>query len=211
MIVVHELTLMRRSDFILMAPRFIVVFSLLLTISVAVTGQNPPVTEPDFIPERWKEFVAPEGTFRVLMPGVPTEASQSVDARTSTTVQVYGLMTKAAEYSVGYTDFPRDIEHMQASKLTLDGIRDRVLANENAKLLSEQDISMAGHPGRALTMEVSDGIFRDICLVVGNRLYTASVFTPRVNATSQTDRELTLKSQETLAKRFLDSFKLLIK
>jgi hypothetical protein len=194
-----------------MALRFMFLFSLILMIIGVATAQNPPAREPDFIPERWKEFVAPDGTFRVLMPGVPTEASQSVDARTSITVQVYGLMTKTAEYSVGYTDFAKDLEHMQSSKLTLDGLRDRVLANENAKLLSEQDISMAGHPGRTLTMEVSDGIFRDVCFVVGNRLYTASIFTPTVNLASQTDPEGIRKSQETVARRFLDSFKLLIK
>lgn len=211
MIAMPEVTLMRPFDFMLMKPRHILVFSLLLFISIAVAAQNPPATEPDLIPERWKEFVAPDGTFRVMMPNIPTESSESADARTSMTLQVYALVTKTAEYSVGYMEFAKDIEHMQSSKLTLDGMRDRVLANENAKLLSEQDISMAGHPGRALAMEVSDGIFRDICFVVGNRLYTASIFTPRVNAASQTELDGMRKSQETVAKRFLDSFKLITK
>ena len=121
------------------------------------------------------------------------------------------MTTKTAEYSVAYTTFGRDLESLQSSKLTLDGIRDHVLIKESGKLLSEEDISAQGHPGRALVIEAADGIFRDRYFLVGNRLYTVTVFVPRVKAASEADTEGIRKSQEAVAKRFLDSFELLIK
>jgi hypothetical protein len=107
--------------------------------------------------------------------------------------------------------FAGDLEKLRSSKVTLDGIRDRMLVKETGKLLSEADISAAGHPGRATVMEVSDGIFRDRYFLVGNRLYTVSIFTPKVKAQTDEFSEGIRKSQEWVANRFLDSFQLLTK
>ena len=123
----------------------------------------------------------------------------------------HSLITKTAEYVVGYTIFGRDLETFQPSKLTLDGIRDRTLAKETGKLLSEQDITAAGHPGRSLVIEVADGMFRDRYFLVGNRLYTVTVFTSKVKARSNADAEGIRNAQESVANRFLDSFALLSK
>jgi hypothetical protein len=186
---------------------------LLLVISAVVHAQDlPPAPAADFVPEQWKEFLSNEGGFKVKMPGVPSEVSQPIESKPGSAAgHFHNLMTKTAEYVVGYTIFDRDLETLQPSKVTLDGIRDRTLAKETGKLLSEQDISEAGHPGRALVIEVSDGIFRDRYFLVGNRLYTVTVFTPKVKARSDADTEGIRRAQESVANRFLDSFHLLPK
>ena len=186
---------------------------LLLVISAVVHAQDlPPAPAANFVPEQWKEFVSSEGGFKVRMPGVPSEVSQPIEGKPGGAVgHFHNLITKTAEYAVGYTILARDLETSQPSKVTLDGIRDRTLAKENGKLLSEQDITAAGHPGRSLVIEVSDGIFRDRYFLVGNRLYTLTVFTPKIKAPSDADSEGIRTAQESGANRFLDSFNLLTK
>ena len=200
---------------ILMNARATVAATLLLLVIFAVVHAQdlpPPPPAADFVSEQWKEFVSTEGGFKVKMPGVPSEVSQPIEGKPGAAVgHFHSLITKTAEYVVGYTIFARDLETFQPSKVTLDGIRDRTLAKENGKLLSEQDITAAGHPGRSLVIEVSDGIFRDRYFLVGNRLYTLTVFTPKINAPSDADSEGIRTAQESGANRFLDSFNLLTK
>ena len=166
---------------------------------------------PDSVPQGWKEFSPNDGNFKVLMPGVPRQVSEPIDKTVPATSILYGLTTKTVEFSVGYTAFLKDVETIQPSKLTLDGIRDRVLDKEAGKLLAEEDILVENHPGRALAIEVTDGIFRDKYILAGNRLYIASVFIHKPEAASESDRQGIRKSQEEIAKRFLDSFKLIVK
>ena len=196
-----------------MRTRTILAFLFVLAVSAVVRAQeNPPPPADDFVPGRWKEFVPADGSFKVLLPGVPTAVKQPLDNKPGSAVaHLHTLSTGTAEYVVGYTIFAGDLETLRSSKVTLDGIRDRMLVKETGKLLSEADISAAGHPGRATVMEVSDGIFRDRYFLVGNRLYTVSVFTPKVKAQTDDFTEGIRKSQEWVANRFLDSFQLLTK
>jgi hypothetical protein len=73
-----------------------------------------------------------------------------------------------------------------------------VLAGGKAKLLSETQISLEGHPGRELKVEFPDGIAIARLYVVGNRIY-------QVIASLETNK----KDQEPNAIKILDSFKLL--
>jgi len=191
----------------------VLAFLFVLAVSLSVRAQaNPPQPADDFVPAHWKEFISTDGSFKVLMPGAPKDVSQPIDNKPGSAVaHLYALTTGTAEYAVGYTPFGRDLETLQSSKTTLDGIRDRILAKENGKLLSEEDISAGGHPGRAMVIEVSDGIFRDRLFLIGNRLYSVTVFMPNVKAQKKAFTEGIRKSQESVANRFLDSFRLLTK
>ena len=192
-------------------PSFAVVF-LLVIAAIGNAQKSPPAPAADFDPGQWKEFVSKEGGFKIKMPGVPTEVTQPVESKSGTVVaHFHSLITKSAEYVVGYTEVAQNVETLQPSKATLDAIRDRTLAKENGKLLSEQDVSVAGHPGRALVIEVSDGVFRDKYFLVANRLYTVTVFTPATNGQSDGDTARIRRAQETVANAFLDSFSLLTK
>jgi len=185
---------------------------LLVIAAIGNAQKSPPAPAADFDPAQWKEFVSKEGGFKIKMPGVPTAVTQPVESKSGTVVaHFHSLITKSAEYVVGYTEVSQNLETVQPSKGTLDAIRDRTLAKENGKLLSEQDVSVAGHPGRALVIEVSDGVFRDKYFLVANRLYTVTVFTPATNGQSDGDTARIRRAQETVANAFLDSFSLLTK
>lgn len=200
---------MKHSILLKSRPTFVLV--LLLVISaVGIAQEPPPVPAADFDPGQWKEFVSKEGGFKIKMPGVPSEATQPVQMKSATFVaHFHSLVTKTAEYAVVYTDFGPGLETFQPSKVTLDALRDKALAKESGKLLSEQDISVAGHPGRTVVIEVSDGVFRDRYFLVANRLYTLTVFTPTVKGGSDGETAGIRKAQESVANTFLDSFSLL--
>ncbi len=143
------------------------------------------------------------------MPGIPKEMSQPVETKAgSATMKLWALKTVAAEYSAGYMTLGKDIESLQSSKKTLDALRDRIVAKEKGKIVDDQEISAEGHPGRAVVIEVSDGIFRDRYYLVGERFYFASVFMSKYKAASEADTEGIRKSQEEVANRFLNSFRL---
>lgn len=197
-----------------MSPQRLISATLFLALAITTStyAQDPPAPATDFVFEQWKEFLSNDGGFKVSMPGIPTETSQPVDTKPGAPLaHFHALTTKTAEYTVGFTTFARDLESMQSSRVTLAGIRDRILVKESGKLLSETDVSLEGHPGRALVIEVNDGMFRDRYYLVRNRLYTISVFTPTVKGVSPGDAVGIRKAQETIAERFLDSFKLLNK
>lgn len=183
---------------------------LVLMIASSVRAQDPPAPATDFVFDQWKEYISKEGGFRVLLPGIPTEVSQAIESKVGSPIvaHVISLTTKTAEYAVTFTSFDRDFENMQPSKVTLDGLRDRMLIKESGKLASEENVSIEGHPGRSVVIEVVDGIFRDRWFLVHDRLYAVSIFTPTVNAAAAADVDRIRKAQETIAKQFLESFKL---
>jgi hypothetical protein len=97
---------------------------------------------------------------------------------------------------VGYNQRTESLE--STGQKLLDRLRDSVLAGGKAKLLSETQISLEGHPGRELKVEFPDGIAIARLYVVGNRIY-------QVIASLETNK----KDQEPNAIKILDSFKLL--
>ena len=115
------------------------------------------------------------------------------------------VVIASAEYRVSYTDFVVELE--QDSKYfsqVLDQIRDRVVANFKAKVISETAISIDGHPGRMIKLAASDGsITRSRSYAVGKRLYQIMVTTSRAFQTAGGGQ-----FDESSATRFFDSLKL---
>ena len=140
------------------------ILSVLMAVSVYAQESPPPPPAADFVASNWKEFISTDGSLSVLMPGIPTDVSQPVDTKSgSVAITLYALATRTAEYSVGYTTFAKNIETLQSSKLTLDGLRNRLAAKENGKVLDEQDIVSDGHPGRAVVIEILRNHAADRC------------------------------------------------
>ena len=78
-----------------------------------------------------------------------------------------------------------------------DGGRDRLIASEKGKLITQSTITLAEYPGRAITVEMPDGLIVTARLyLVKNRFYQLLAETKR-----------TKEDAEKIAS-FLDSFKL---
>jgi hypothetical protein len=148
----------------------------------------------------WKEFTSDEGRFSVLLPRTPRQTTETVDAPAGeidehTFTTIYGSIT----YVVSYSDYPQNLTTGD-TRAVLDSLRDSAVTSFNGKLLSERSISLNGHPGRELKIQVSDdagtAIARFRIFLVRNRLYYLYTLAPEERSPSPS------------VDKFLNSFKL---
>jgi hypothetical protein len=104
---------------------------------------------------------------------------------------------EVTSYIAGFTDYPEaNIKQVQPDKM-FDGGRDRLIATEKGKLITQSAITLAGYPGRAIIVEMPDGLIVTARFyLVKNRFYSLLAETKRTKAEA-----------EHIA-NFLDSFKL---
>jgi hypothetical protein len=121
---------------------------------------------------QFKEF-APDGKFKVQMPGTPTEKSQSA---MGLTVKAWSLEEGNGAYVVSATDLPAALIGQGAAALEqqLDSAREGAMRSSGSKLTKEEKITLAGkYPGRHIEADVpsKNGKMKARIYIVGNRLY----------------------------------------
>ena len=151
------------------------------------------------------EYVSAAGRFKIKFPGVPQEFETPYDLNPGQFVTHFVTLATDVTHTVNYTDFPTNMEKPEIVKQFLDNARDVALlrvAKDGPRILSETDVSMEGHPGRLLRVELrGDALIRSRLVVVGTRVYVLSVTTPK--------RPDAQGEYEKLATIFFDSFKLI--
>jgi hypothetical protein len=173
----------------------------------------PPLPTTDYSPQYWQEFSFPAGGFAIKMPGEPIQTEGTLESKgheLPVTIYRYFGKTSSITHSVSYTDFPYNLESPHIVKQLFDEMRDAVVKKADGmatyNVLGETDVSLDGHPGRLLEVEVDHkAILRSKSFAVGNRLYQVTVITMSLGALSREMRRL----HEEVALRFLDSFKLI--
>jgi len=168
------------------------VLLLLLTVGILLAGCGGTT---------WSEFSSADGAFSVLMPGTPTEQTQTQDTDLGPIdVHMFTIEQGEVAYLVGYNVFPAAVIEAATPAAILDGARDGQVETVKGTLLSEKEITLGAYPGRDLEIQVegSDGAssLRSRLFMVGDRLYQLVVAGPKGQSTSPN----TIK--------FLDSFKL---
>ena len=151
------------------------------------------------------EYVSAAGRFTIRFPGVPQEFEGTHDTKVGQIASRFVMLNTDITHVVNYTDYPMNMEQPELVKRVLDNARDGGLARvakEEPRILSETDVSVLGHPGKLLRVELKgDAIVRYKIVVVGNRVYVLSVGTPK-RPDAQAD-------YEKRATTFFDSFKLM--
>jgi len=150
------------------------------------------------------EYISAPGRFKIRFPAVPKEFEGTADTQLGRIPLHFVVLAAGVTHAVNYTDYPMNIEQPGRAKGVLDDARDGGLArvaDEEPRLISETDVSVEGHPGRFLRVELKgDAVLRHKIVLVGNRVYVLSVGTPkRPDAQPEYDK---------LAAVFFDSFKL---
>lgn len=181
--------------------RIAILLALCLNSTVAgfaqgfrVEGQSPTATTGA------ETFTSLEGRFSVALPqqisGYRPQSANTPEGRIEGSL--FNWKTTDGSFIVGYVDRPEVVEPM--GKRALDILRDSALAvgQGKARLISEKDISLDGHPGRELKVGLSDGFTIIRMYLVGKRIYQAIVSIQTVD-----------QAREPNAIKILDSFKLL--
>ena len=152
----------------------------------------------------WKLFSAPDGSFRILMPGTPQTAKQSVSTKSGNIeLNMFTVERQQEEvkYVVGYVDYSSEyIELLNRNNLVdkaLDNGQDSVIKKAKGTLVTEKKITLGQYPGREINYNKPGGkVVKQRIFLVDKRLYQISA-------------ETTKKRQKFLTKSiggFLDSF-----
>jgi len=172
--------------------RVVGVLQLLLVVGALLAGCGGTT---------WSEFSSAEGAFSVLMPGTPTEETQTQDTELGAIdVHSFTFEQGGVAYLVGYNVFPAAVIEAASPDSLLDGACDGQVQAVKGTRVSEQEITLGAYAGRDLEIliEDSDGpaSLRSRMFLVRDRLYQVMVVGPKGQSTSP----------DTL--KFLDSFKL---
>jgi len=124
----------------------------------------------------WRELSVPEGRFAVLLPGKPRHESRALNtAAGALTMTMYSFSLERGTMGVAYTDYPGAALAAGHMRAQLDAARDALLRNIQGGVRSEEDISVAGFPGRQVFAEGRAGaqgaVLKARFVVAGSRLY----------------------------------------
>jgi hypothetical protein len=189
---------------------FGIIFLLALLCGV-VAAQDPPPPVKEYSANAWKEFSSAEGRFSISLPGTPKAEVRTLDAPIGKlSIHFFTLETDLGQYYIDYKDFPVAPTTPEEIKEALDSSRDKALAG-GARLLVENDVSMAGVVARELLVQKGDFTLRARFFFVKSRSYQLILGTlpnvvfknakPSANAADRTDLF------EMVSRKFFDSFK----
>ncbi len=165
---------------------------LLVTSVQANTIVRPAVvTYAQKILERspWQQFSSESGNFTVLMPGKPTQKSET-DADGSVTND-FTVVNGETVYLVTYADLVKEVTQLKPTEI-FDAVCEGYAADGD-KLINQREIKLNGYPGRSVELKATDGISGKASMyLIKNRLYQLLVISSKVED----------------EKRFFDSFQI---
>lgn len=144
----------------------------------------------------WVRHDCPLGGYSVLMPDVPTVEESPADPRIGklggceSLVEAHGraYMAQCSRFSLAHTDVDQE----------LDAARDNLIGSLEGERLHEEDLELAGHPGREVVLSLPDGtVMRARYFIVDQDVFQIMAIVPRGQESSNETNE------------FFDSFRLL--
>jgi len=188
--------------------------SMILLVALlcgSAIAQKPPASAKDDKASGWLQFSSEEGQFTVLMPGTPSADIVTVGTPFGMLKSHFFVLgTGTILYYISYVDLPESPQTQEETKAALDKSRDRALAKSS--LISENDITLDGIPGRELLLDRDGMIQRGRIFYAKQRLYHVIITAPanvvfRDGKPSPHANDRTDLFEKSSAK-FLDSFKL---
>ena len=145
----------------------LVLFIAAVLVASACGGTAQP-SEPSIPPTQtplpaWPEFTSEAGGFVVKLPSTPTEQVQTVPSEVGDiNLYIYMVEEDNAALGVMFNELPELITSVadeELIKVMLDSGRDGAMGNSGGVLVSEEEISLDGYPGRHIVFEIPDEMF----------------------------------------------------
>lgn len=168
---------------------FVLVMAVsMLLLSVAGQAQQDQSTAT---------FTSKEGAFSVILPGTPKEKSEDISSNNGPTT-LHTFIVERDEgrrfFLVGYSDYQTKLD----ADTSLTNVISGQVESLKGKITSDKTVTLAGYPGRSVTIEAEGIDFYSTVYVAGNRLYQIMCGVPKVDAMPAD------------AKAFFDSFRILM-
>lgn len=135
---------------------------LLGTSAAAVAGDYSTNSYSD----GWVGFAPSGGGFAVSMPGFPHEEVRTIQTQVGPSVlHSYTYSNDTEAYCVMYNDYPA----YGNPEAILNGVRDGEIGS--GRLITENNLTIAGYPGKRITGVIAGKVFASEFFIVGRRLY----------------------------------------
>jgi hypothetical protein len=138
------------------------------------TSAAPAPAKPAEPAGEWKTFTSTDGRYSISMPGVATETAQTAASPLgAVTMHIASVDRKGTPFVVMYNDLLPGAN--TTPEVVLDGQRDGSMSTfPDAKIISDLEITIDAHPGRALMLDVPslNGKHLSRTYLVDKRLYT---------------------------------------
>ncbi len=162
------------------------------------------VSQP--IQPQWKLFTAPDGSFTILMPGIPkntTQTQKTYMGEINLQIFIGQPANQEVAYIVTYNEFPYSYGQLANPQVILNNAQYMALKTTQSNLIRQRNIrSTNGHPGKEIEYINAGG------KITKNRMYFAEGRLYQVMAVT------TKKQQKTLSKTiqgYLNSFQVVLK
>ena len=125
----------------------------------------------------WQQFSSEAGKFTVLMPGKPTQESDT-DADGSITHN-FTVVRGETVYLVTYSELVDVVTQLNPSEI-FDAVCGGYAADGD-KLVNQREIELSGYPGRSVELRAKDGTSGKASMyLIGNRLYQLLLISPNL-------------------------------
>ena len=124
-----------------MKMKYILILLAVFSFSTPAVAQKKSNCQP----AASKEYLSPDGRFRICFPGVPKELDLPYDTKVGPIVLHALVYNTEVTYSLSYIDLPIDSVPPDAVKEVLDNARDGALARvskEDPRITAESDITV---------------------------------------------------------------------
>ncbi len=180
--------------------------TFILTGFAGLEVHLPQATLSKTAKSQWKVFTAPDGSFKILMPGKPEKKNQTQKTFMGP-INLQIFLAKPGKqqvaYVVVYNDFPDNYGKMANPQELLDNAQKMALKTTQSKLVKQRNLrSYNGHPGKEIEYINDAGkVTRNRMFFAHGRLYQAMVITTR-------EQEKYLKKS---IQGYLNSFQVVLK
>ena len=143
-------------------------------------GELPPIPDPPGSSIPAQTFSSTEGKFKIGLPPRAAEKPESYDGPNGhiETTRYRWFVLNHGQYQVSYSDSDRILENAADNERIFDNLRDLLLSKGAGHLEGDLELKLAGHPGREIKIKDASGINLHRFYLVGQRMYTVSVFVP---------------------------------
>ena len=132
--------------------------------------------------QSWVKFSSPEGRFEILMPGEPVTGKVIEIQLPTFTAKLHpfsALRPPSFGLMCGYADFPFTPKNTNE---VFDRTRDGSISNVQGKLITEENLTLAGYSGRRFRSTAQGNSFIDEeMFLVGERFYLITVLSKTGN------------------------------
>jgi hypothetical protein len=118
----------------------------------------------------WTKFISEKGRFSVLMPGVPTDKTETVQSEHGPyTTHLFILREPHRVFLIGYVDYDPSFNFNRQSELEAN--RDNFVKGLSARLVETHATMIDGYSAIEFIAETPERIFKSRVYMVGRRPY----------------------------------------